>query len=183
MSSMPRRARRSPPAQALAELDASLRSDLESGSFFFDSYETCEAMQEAWGAVGDELTTEFIAERPGERPFAWWLLTHGQERPINPGSGAEPEFIERLRSGSRFKFLHSRIWLGTLTPIQQDETEYLQEHGLLTADELSRIPLEEPEDETVSMGLRISRRMCRGPRLKRSEDQDGGGSRVSGTRA
>ena len=167
MPSLPRRQRRQPAAEALAELDPDLRRDLETGHSFFERYETIEDMRAAWNAVGDELTNEFIRQHPGTRPFAWWILEHKQERPINPDGGADDKHLAQLRREARFGFLDTRIWLSRLIPIQEDQTFYLQRSGLLTDDELSRIPFEEPDDDTIDMGQRILNVSHRGPRLKR----------------
>lgn len=167
MPPLPRKPRRTPPAQALAALSDDLRRDLEDGHSFFESYETKEDMAAAWAAVGEELLTAYIAQHPGRRPFAWWLFSHGQERPLNPGWANDN--IERDRSRSRFGFLDTSDWVGSLLPMQEDQTFYLQRMGLLTATELQLIPFEEPEDEAVDLGQRIALRVCRGPRLKRKE--------------
>ena len=45
-----------------------------------------------------------------------------------------------------------------------DETDYLQSLGLLSDEELARIPLEDDDDDSVDLGIRISQRMGQGPR-------------------
>jgi hypothetical protein len=169
MGLIPRRQRRQRPTDLLAELHPELRRDLEQGYSFFVQYETLEEMQAAWAAIGEELLADYIAQHPGRRPFAWWLFSHGQERPLNPGGDRLADFIAICRSQARFGFLDTSCWGGSLLPMQEDQTFYLQRMGLLTATELQLIPFEEPEDETVDLGLRIALRVCRGPRLKRKE--------------
>lgn len=130
--------RRQQPVDRLAELDADLRADLETGSPIFDRYETIDDMREAWQAMGDQIVEEWVAAYPGSRPLCWWLFSHGKERPVT-GSWATPEIVARHRAESRFAFLHTSSWAGEW--LQMPEWEHLHRHGILTADELSRLPV------------------------------------------
>ena len=168
MPPLPRKPRRTPPAQALAALSDDLRRDLEDGHSFFESYETKEDMAAAWAAVGKELLAEYIAQHPGRRPFAWWLCEHKQERPLNTDRANFKE-MPWVRQQARFGFVHTSIWYGDGRPYQQDETEYLEDHGLLTDDELRRIPVAEDYPAEMDLGEKIRAIMWRGPRLKRKE--------------
>jgi hypothetical protein len=135
---IPRRQRRQQPADQLAELNFSLREDLETGMPVFERYDSLDAMRDAWDVMGEEILTEWIAAYPGSRPFGWWMFTHNQERPVT-GKWGTPEIIARHRAESRFGFLHTSAWAGE--PLQQPEWMYLHLAGLLTDDELSRLPV------------------------------------------
>ncbi len=128
--------RRQHAADALAELDPMLRWDLEDGCSL-ERFATLEDMAHVWERVGDELLVEWIAERPGSRPFAWWVCEHRQERPVT-GSWATPAVVARHRAESRFGFLHSDVWSGR-EALQETEWSYLHRAGLLTEDELKRL--------------------------------------------
>ncbi len=162
MPSAPRRRRRQQAAERLAELSKDQVRDLATGRPFFGGFHTREEFEDMWAAVGDELLAEWLDRHPGLRPFGWWVCEHKRERPVVheiTGNG-----VARLRAESRFGFLHSSIWLGGLTPLQMDETDYLQSLGLLSDEELARIPLEDDDDDSVDLGIRISQRMGQGPR-------------------
>lgn len=156
--------RRQKPADMLADLHPELRRDMEKGYSFFHKFESLEHMQDAWDAFGPDLLAEWILANPGTRPFAWWVCEHKQERPI-----LKPDPYEAVRRKSaRFGFLNTRMYGGpTMTPYQQDETEYLIEHGLLSDDELNRIPIEEEFPEGMDHGIKLNKLICRGPRRPR----------------
>lgn len=138
MPALPRRRRRQHAADALAELDPMLRWDLESGRSL-EQFATPEDLANVWDSLGDELLAEWITANPGTRPWAWWVCEHGQERPVT-GSWATPAVVAKHRAESRFGFLHSDIWSGRET-LQMPEWEYLHRAGLLTDDELARLPV------------------------------------------
>lgn len=96
-----------------------------------------EALREAWEACRDELLPKCIAEKPGHRPFAWWLFDHGKERPTNP-KWPNSETMKNI--GRQHGFLHTSIlmgWKETRITFQESEPEYLRRHGLLTEAELN----------------------------------------------
>lgn len=106
---------------------------LESGMCLLQSFRgDLESFREAWHQHREEILAAFVARNPGKRPFAWWLLEHGKERPIVSGQYT-PEQIDAERHDTRrrdtFTFLHSSHGL------QEPETHYLRRHGLLSADE------------------------------------------------
>lgn len=131
----------------LDELDFDARYHLENGMPFLPESgfpNDLVAFTEAWRRHGEALLEEFLDKHPRRRPFAWWFLEHGQERPI-VGTFMTPDGIERLREENRpyaFGFLHTAI-LGdckpdrSWTPLQEPEAEYLERLDLLTDDELS----------------------------------------------
>ncbi len=116
---------------------------LTSGGFQGDR----DAFIRAWELHGERLTAEYIAENPGRRPFACWVLEHKKERPIiirdyDPGDLKQWEQLERetygggLTGGNAFGFLHSQCYGGrSFGPFQEEECDYLERHGLLTAAE------------------------------------------------
>ncbi len=134
---MPRvpRPRKKPSAETLASLTEFQRMDLTLGYGFFDEYETLEEMTAVWELVEDEIMDQWCAERPGERPYAWWLLTHKLERPIIGAMG--DEYVARRRREARFGYLNTHVW-GQGGYLQQPQTEYLIEHDLLLPGELER---------------------------------------------
>jgi hypothetical protein len=96
-----------------------------------------EAFKLAWQVHGEELLEEFVAENPGQRPFAWWVLEHKKERPI--ADSHEPygaEWAQHLREKNMFGYLHGNAFGGRdFTPLVEPEENYLDRHGLLTNEE------------------------------------------------
>lgn len=125
------------------ELDDCQRAHLLTGWFavglsgYLTRYRTREEFAAAWEQYREELLPEFIAKHPGHRPFAWWLLDHGKERPMNAdGIAWTAKHGDYLRYSCRFTetfgFLHKDQW-------QVDETDYLREQGLLIDGEAAAI--------------------------------------------
>lgn len=56
--------------------------DLIGTAFGDDRSKPCDrdAMREAWEALRDELLQEWIAEKPGSRPWAWWTFDAPERR-------------------------------------------------------------------------------------------------------
>jgi len=149
MPALPRRRRRQRSADSLEELGL-LQHELEYGRPMLDGFESLEQMEDAWDEFGEEIIAKWIRVFAGTRPWGWWFFDHKAERPvINPR--ATTEFIERHR---RHGFLHTHHW----PRLQQDETEYLEDRGLLTPDELARIPFEEVDAEPWQVAMRGPRR-------------------------
>jgi hypothetical protein len=98
------------------------------------AFKTIEDFAAAWTFHRDELLPAFIDQHPGQRPFAWWLLDHGLQRPV-VAAWATPEIAEahrRILPAAAFGFLHNDCF-------QQSERDYLAESGLLTAAELDAL--------------------------------------------
>jgi hypothetical protein len=115
------------------QLDADCRQELETGQAFFNGFNgDAEAFAQAWRIHGQQVLAEFVEAHPGRRPFAWWVLTHRQERPIiDPDPPAE--LVAALRGGNIFGFLDSDIRCGPDgCPLQEPEVDYLADRGLLT---------------------------------------------------
>jgi hypothetical protein len=102
--------------------------------------ETREEFAAAWNLVRDELLPAFIAEHPGRRPLAWWIVDHGHERPILPDglpSGVTEACLrgdDSRRGEKRFGFMHTRM----VPPLQELEIDYLDRMGLLEFGEMER---------------------------------------------
>lgn len=124
---------------ATSDLDANLRKALSGGSGWFHPDYTTDELRKAWETHRDEVMEWYAAEYPGRRPFAWWIFEHGKERPINPAwpnDAAQTRAVYVKHGG----FLHTGLCAGPeMVPFQQDETDYLREHGLLTPEELEII--------------------------------------------
>lgn len=89
-----------------------------------------ETLAAAWALHRQRLLPAWIADRPGTRPFAWWLLE------------AVPKFGERLKttlwqeqyreaSTGPYGMLHTHFY----PSLQESESAYLVRNGLLTAKE------------------------------------------------
>lgn len=118
-----------------AELTMDQEHHLLYGWFFFDdeSFPDVESFAQAWHVFRDELMGKVES---GYRPFAWWLVEHGKERPII-NAWLPPATIEALRSDSpgfrKFSFLHTHMVGGPgLLPLQEPEHDYLRRLKLLT---------------------------------------------------
>lgn len=125
------------------ELTWEMRYHLEHGYGIFGDRLTREEFEDAWDEHGETILAEFIEENPGRRPFAWWLLEHGEERPV-VAPWATAKEVESYRSANcrrdTFGFLHTSVWAGKKPgggywSLQEPEPFYLRRHGLLTAEE------------------------------------------------
>jgi hypothetical protein len=154
---MPRFYRRAPQRRpAPAELDADLRAELIFGvPLLGPGCADRDALAEAWALHGDTVLRDFVQRHPGQRPFGWWLLDHGKERPINPDV---PDAVAaRLREqNTYYGYLHSSVlgkWAGTVTWFQEPEAEYLRRHRLLTSKERKALAaaLEEANGEPLPL--------------------------------
>jgi hypothetical protein len=108
--------------------------------FFGDAFgkgkPNLEDMRDAWDSLRDELLPKFIAENPGERPFAWWKFDAPEPR---------RQLIHRYSDESKAKVLeHSgaedlRLLLAAYDnkPEPEPELDYLKRNGLLTPTELA----------------------------------------------
>jgi hypothetical protein len=136
---MPRFYRRAPQRRpAPADLDADLRAELLFGAPLLGPGCVHRGiLAQAWALHGETVLRDFIQCHPGRRPFAWWLLDHGKERPINPDV-PEDVAARMQEQNTYYGYLHSSVigkWGGRLTTFQEDETEYLERHRLLTRQE------------------------------------------------
>ncbi len=89
-----------------------------------------ELLREAWEAFGRKLLAEFITEKPGRRPWAWWHFDAARpRRKLDDGPPDEGEgslyFGVPVAAGS----------MGIPRGEYETEAEYLNRHGLLTAAE------------------------------------------------
>lgn len=107
------------------------------------------AAKEAWLALRDELLPEFIADHPGQRPWAWWAFSSPERR--RRLDGVHPFDIE-----GEFNFAcpdrvngpwppgcPKELWFGLPSPHRfgtfgeyETEWQYLTRLGLLTPREL-----------------------------------------------
>jgi hypothetical protein len=128
----------------VAELSFGQRYHLERGFLMLSSFGDLSEFKFAWRLHRATILPEFIAANPGRRPFGWWLLDHGRERPVT-ASWASPAEVEGFRHGGRverkFGFLHTSILGGDGLgePLQEPEDEYLARLGLLGAAELQAL--------------------------------------------
>ncbi len=108
----------------------SLTMHLLQGSFFFPNsgFPDLESFRRGWELTRDVLLPQFCEEHPNRKPFAWWLIDHGNERPLLdplPPGRSEAE-IRRGIPPHRFGFLHTHY----SPAVQQDEETYLNLRGL-----------------------------------------------------
>jgi hypothetical protein len=122
------RYRRQERRQRYTGLDPELKRTLLYGTPFF-GLPDLEIVRQAWQEHGEDLLAEWIEERPGSRPFAWWLFEaipkHGERRTL-------PGFPEEYRDNwLTFDILHTDVF----PAMQESEEEYLDRHGLLSVEE------------------------------------------------
>jgi hypothetical protein len=123
----------------VAKLDDDQRQELLTGRPFVAGaeFESDDLMREAWDLHREELLGECIERFPGRRPFAWWLFegvpAYG-ERPVNSDTYAD-DAAQMIDSQRVRGILHTRIF----PALQEDETEFLRRHDVLTAEELERL--------------------------------------------
>jgi hypothetical protein len=68
-----RRIRRHDRHETFRGLTDEVRLCLERGKGYLET-PSLDVLHEAWLHFGTAITEEWIAERPGERPFGWWLF-------------------------------------------------------------------------------------------------------------
>ena len=89
----------------------------------------------AWRLHRERLLPEFIQKKPGRRPFAWWLLEHGKERPIVGVNSWENTISIARAEPCYLGFLHTCAvgWTkdGRVESLQEMESDYLRRHDLL----------------------------------------------------
>jgi hypothetical protein len=104
------------------------------------------AMREAWELMRGELLAAFIAEHPGQRPFAWWRFDAPERRQRT--DGVQHPFDNRLRrqhvDGSttkEFRRVAYELFYGRPRALivrddfeakYEGELQYLNRLGLLT---------------------------------------------------
>ena len=137
---MPTNRRRRPHSRRREEflsLDGDQLSHLREGWFYFDGagFGNLDDLLEAWELHSDSLLAPFIEERPGRRPFGWWVA-RGEERPII-APRISPGFVAHLRSQS-LGFLHCSVRCGrNLDPLQEPEPVALAKAREITDRELA----------------------------------------------
>lgn len=108
-------------------------------------------MREDWNRYRDELLREWIASRPGSRPFAWWLFDATGRRETIDGSVHPFDRPERRKLCDEWHaryprvghdrlfyelfYGRPRIVVGEGMVHYESEREYLARLGLLTRDE------------------------------------------------
>ena len=92
----------------------------------------------AWAELRDELMPAFIAEHPGQRPYAWWLFDSPGRRERIDGKPhphdhpGYPTHLKKLIFGKPSCFsTHDES-----EAEYEDEEDYLRRHGLLTPAEM-----------------------------------------------
>lgn len=149
---MPTNRRRRPQSRRgdVAELDFCHEYHLLHGYWMIEGFETREEFEAAWDYHGERLLAEWVEEHPGSRPFAWWLIDHGKERPVIDGRPTAQQFAAACREdiGGRvtFGFLH----MHTEPPLQEDETDYLDRLQLLTDTERAALDRLGRRDDSLS---------------------------------
>lgn len=108
------------------------------------------AIEQAWRAVGQRLTTAYILKSPGQRPAAWWHFSAPE--PLRKRLSGKGEISPRHLTADSL-FFRTRFGLplwyrrGTVDPdnlpVHESQAAYLKRHALLTPGELKRLT---PED-------------------------------------
>lgn len=104
---------------------------LSPGQSFGDDLEFFRA---AWEMHGPRIMYEWNPTKSCFfRPFAWWALEHGEERPIN--SHVTPLEVKRWRASATYYGYFSTHVQCCPGALQEPELHYLRRRGLLTARE------------------------------------------------
>ncbi len=96
-----------------------------------------EALREAWAALGDEITAEWVMSHPGTRPQAWWEFSAPERRRrLISGGPLYVDLPTTHPSSKRFWFGIPCVWSAVRCPVVfETEAAYLDRHGLLSVDE------------------------------------------------
>jgi len=128
---MPRAIRRR--AERFELLTADIRRQLKFGNWFIrETLQSREEFEAAWKIHG----TMILADWPEDsRPYCWWLLEHGKERPIVRPQGEQVDRELRAQH-ERFGYLNSGVCVSRVPgqcvdfgPWQEPEREYLVRNG------------------------------------------------------
>lgn len=136
------------------------RQLLHGHDFFNTAYgrnptgEALERMRTDWNRYRDELLREWIASRPGSRPFGWWTFDAVERRETIDGSVHpfdRPErraLCEKWHARNPNQGYDRRFWelyygmpaivVGEGMVRYESERAYLKRLGLLTSDELCK---------------------------------------------
>jgi hypothetical protein len=138
-----------------------------------------ECFRALWAQVRDELLTVWIAENPGTRPFAWWLLDAPRKVFEDGATGVGPE-PRRHVGGSGTPFVigvypsHLATARGVLPfvdvvtanpPLIESEAAYLARHELLLPGERDLLAFNDFDPEVID--------------YSRDDNDDDGGELVS----
>lgn len=96
-----------------------------------------ESAKQAWDELGEGITADWLAERPGTRPWGWWRWSAPEPRRVVAGREHPESGYPPWLPGCERQF-----YFGRPTPIHpkdtaqyEDEVDYLDRLGLLTEDE------------------------------------------------
>lgn len=113
-------------------------------SFFDDTFADDDQMRQAWSEIGEELTAEWIAERPGTRPWGWWKFVAKEPRRCLSGphpftNGARTRFLGDKAKLTRFGLPRMLVCPTSAPGCPDDfacrfesERDFLERLGLLT---------------------------------------------------
>jgi hypothetical protein len=111
-------------------------------------------MHLAWERHGNDLTREWIVDNPGTRPFSAWLFDLVPEYGKRQTTKYWPALAPYRDAWLTYGILHTHL----CPPVQEDEAEYLDRHGLLTAEEreaLGSVPTAVERHERWLESLRV----------------------------
>ena len=135
---------------------------LETGFQFLDAIvfddsrkPTREEIVAAWAEIGGQILSDWIAEKPGSRPWAWWHLhpeyrrdrIDGRPHPFSDTARkARIEKTEREYPGSSadamsLNFGKPRIWIvwDDFDAVYESEAAFLRRNNLLTPGEVAAL--------------------------------------------
>lgn len=113
-------------------LDASLEFELQTGQGMLESFPDVETMRAAWEIHREQIIEEWITEKPGTRPFAWWLFEGVPRHGERLTTAAWTSFYGGNR---RLHELHGILHTQYFPPAQEEESKYLLRHGYLSPEE------------------------------------------------
>ncbi len=161
---------------AYGDFQAACEADRDTGwvkVFQFAVDHAYEQRRVVWVSVRDRQLADWVASRPGTRPWAWWEYDaprwHRADLPVTLADmpdGALRELAEPRRQVSGPRPLHEMTdtWpqfsygcalqfdrpIDVADPPQfEAQATYLSRHGLLSSEEQSRLPADAFEVETV----------------------------------
>ena len=177
---MPRK-RRMAKTRRTVDLPAGVRRYLETGEYRTpdgldqDAYTLAVGVNrgnyarigELWDTHGAELLEDWRRERPGTRPFAWWVIAAPEPRRCLAGA----EYLYPVHAPGDWKWVWRRGFgipamrqVGHFEITFESEASYFARLGLLDGDDRERLDEDDFEPDVIAVDIETYDELVRGRR-------------------